>query len=96
MAKSSEQSSEQSEDNSVDISRKDIDDHEPVVDESKRENRSTRKDVEKGLPSEKSKSHVKRKASFASEFAIQSIICIFMFYYILSNLSIVRRLGQFV
>ena len=29
VAKSSEQSSEQSEDNSVDISRKDLDDHEP-------------------------------------------------------------------
>ena len=63
----SEQTSEQSEDNSVDISRKDLDDHEPVVDESMRESRSTRKDVEKGLPREKSQG--KRKASFASESA---------------------------
>ena len=70
VAKLSEQSSEQSEDNSVDISRKDLDDHEPVVDESTRESRSTRKDVEEGLPREKSKkSQGKRKASFASESA---------------------------
>ena len=50
VAKSSEQSSEQSEDNSVDISRNDLDDHEPVVDKSTRESRSTRKDVEESLP----------------------------------------------
>ena len=36
-AKSFEQSSEMTEDNSVDISRKDLDDDEPVVDESTRE-----------------------------------------------------------
>ena len=60
-------SSEQSKDNSADISRKDLDDHEPVVDESTRESRPTRKDVEEGLPREKSKkSKGKRKASFAS------------------------------
>ena len=46
VAKSSEQISlELSRDNSVDISRKDLDDHEPVVDESTRENLLTRKDV---------------------------------------------------
>ena len=43
LAKSFEQSSEQSEDNSVDISRKDLDGDEPVVDESSRESRLTRK-----------------------------------------------------
>ena len=42
VAKLFEQSSEQSKDNSADISRKDLDDHEPVVDESTRESRSTR------------------------------------------------------
>ena len=46
-----EQSSEQSEDSSVAISRKDLDDDdEPIVDESTRESRSTRKDVEKSNP----------------------------------------------
>ena len=35
LAKSFEQSSEQSEDNSVDIARKDLDDDKPVVDESR-------------------------------------------------------------
>ena len=50
VAKSSEQRSEQSEDNSVDISWNDLDDHEPVVDKSTRESRSTRKDVEESLP----------------------------------------------
>ena len=55
LAKLFEQSSEQSEDNSVDISRKDQDDDEPIVDESARESRSTRKDVEEDLPREKSK-----------------------------------------
>ena len=49
LAKSFEQSSEQSEDSSVDISRKDLDDDEPIVDESTRESRSTRKDVEDDL-----------------------------------------------
>ena len=53
LAKSLEHSSEQSEDNSVDISRKDLDGDEPVVDE--RESRSTRKNVEEDLPREKSK-----------------------------------------
>ena len=53
VAKSSEQSSAQSEDIKVDISRKDLDDHESVVDESTRKSRSTQKDVEEGLPSEK-------------------------------------------
>ena len=43
LAKSFEQSSEQSEDNSVDISRKDIDDEEPSVDESTRESRRLEK-----------------------------------------------------
>ena len=70
LAKSFEQSSEQSEDNSVDISRKDLDDDEPVVDESMRESRSTRKDVEEDLPGKKSKkSQGKRKTFFASESA---------------------------
>ena len=41
VAKSSVQGSEQSVDNSVDISRKDLDDHEPVVCESTRESWST-------------------------------------------------------
>ena len=49
LAKSFEQSSEQSEDNSVDISRKYLDDDEPVVDESTRERRSTRKRCGRGL-----------------------------------------------
>ena len=49
LAKSFEQSSEQSEDSSVDISRKDLDDDEPIVDESTTESRSTRKDVEDDL-----------------------------------------------
>ena len=53
LAKSFEHSSEQSEDNSVDISRKELDGDEPVVDE--RESRSTRKNVEEDLPREKSK-----------------------------------------
>ena len=70
VAKSCEQSLKQSEDNSVDISRKDLDDHEP---ESTRESRSTPKDVEEGLPHEKveksKKSEGKRKSSFASESA---------------------------
>ena len=52
---SSEQSSEQSEDNSVHLLRKGIDDHDPVVNESMRESRSTWKDVEEGLPCDKSK-----------------------------------------
>ena len=70
LAKSFEQSSEQSEDNSVDISRKDLANDEPVVNESTRESRSTRKDVEEDLPREKSKkSQGKRKASVASESA---------------------------
>ena len=70
MAKLSEQSSEQSEDNSVDISRKDLHDHEPNVGEITRKSRSTRKDMEDGLPGEKSKrSQGKRKASFAPESA---------------------------
>ena len=55
VAKWFEQSSEQSEDNSVDISRKDLDDDEPVVHESTRESCSTRKDVEEDLPREKEK-----------------------------------------
>ena len=55
MAKSSEQSSKQLEGNSVEISQKDLDEHEPVVDKSMRESRSTQKDVEEGLPCEKSK-----------------------------------------
>ena len=54
-AKSFEQSLDQSEDNSVHISRKDLDCDEPVVDESSRESRSTRKNVEEDLPREKSK-----------------------------------------
>ena len=67
-AKSFEQSSKQSEDNSVDISQKDLDDDEPVVDKSMRESRSTQTDVQEGLPHEKSKrSQGKRKTSFASE-----------------------------
>jgi len=53
LAKSFEHNSEQSEDKSVDISRKDLDGDEPVVDE--RESRSTRKNVEEDLPREKSK-----------------------------------------
>ena len=70
VAKSSEQSSEQPEDNNADIPRKNLDDHEPVFDDSTRESCSTRKDVEEGLPREKSKkSQGKRKASFASESA---------------------------
>ena len=70
MAKSSEQSSEHSENNSVYISRKDLDDHKPVVDERTRESCSTRKDLEEGLAREKSKmSQGKRKAFFASESA---------------------------
>ena len=68
LAKSFEQSLEQSEEDSVDISRKDRDEDEPVVDESTREIRSTRKDVDEDFPREKSKkSQGKRKASFASE-----------------------------
>ena len=59
----SEQRSEPSEDNSVDISRKDLDGDEPVVDNSSMESCSTRKNVEEDLPSEK-KSRGKRKASF--------------------------------
>ena len=50
LAKSFDQSSEQSEDSSVDISRKDLDDDEPIVDESTRESHSTRKDAEEDLP----------------------------------------------
>ena len=57
VAKSSEQSSEQSEDNSIEISRKDLGHHEPVVDKSKRESRSTRKDVEEGWTCENQRSH---------------------------------------
>ena len=45
VAQLSEKNSEQLEERTVDISRKDLDDHEPVVDESTRESRSTRKDV---------------------------------------------------
>lgn len=72
VAKLFEQSSKQSEDNSVDISKKDIDDHELVVDESTIESRSTRKDMEEGLPREKSKnSQGKRKASFATALCDQ-------------------------
>ena len=55
LAKSFEQSSEQSEDNSVKISRKGLDGDEPVVDESSREGRSTRVNVEEDLPRKKSK-----------------------------------------
>ena len=70
LAKSFEQSSEQLEDNSVDISRKHLDDDEPVVDKSTRESHSTRKDVEEDLSRAKSKkSQGKSKASFASELA---------------------------
>ena len=61
LAKSFEKSSEQSEDNSVDISRKDLDGHEPLVDESSRESRWTRKNVEEDLPREKSKTHAQGK-----------------------------------
>ena len=57
LAKSFEQSSEQSEDNSVDTSRKYPDDDEPVVDKSTRESRSTRKDVDEDLPRENQRSH---------------------------------------
>ena len=53
LAKSFEQSSEQSEDNSVDILRKDVDDDESIVDKSTRERHSTWKDVEEDLPHEK-------------------------------------------
>ena len=60
LSKSFEQNSEQSEDNSVDISRKYLDDDEPVVDESTRESRTTPKDVEEDLPREKSKRSVLR------------------------------------
>ena len=53
LTKSFQQSSEQ-----------DLDDQEPVVDESTRERRSIRKDVEEDLPREKSKkSQGERKAS---------------------------------
>ena len=70
VAKSSEQSLKQLKDNSIDILKKDIDDHEPVVDESTMESRSTRKDMEQGLPREKSKkSQGKQKAFFASDSA---------------------------
>ena len=63
-----EQSSQQSEDNSVNISQKDLDDDEPVVDESERESHTTLKDVEENLLREKSKkSQGKRKAYFTSE-----------------------------
>ena len=41
LSKSFKHSSEQSKDKSVDISRKDLDDDEPVVDESTGESRST-------------------------------------------------------
>ena len=50
LAKSFEESSKQSRNKCVDISRNDLDDdYEQVVDESTRENRSTRKDVEENL-----------------------------------------------
>ena len=63
LAKSFEKSSEQSEDNSVDISRKDLGGHEPLVDESSRESRWTRKNVEEDLTREKSnKSQPKTQA----------------------------------
>ena len=52
LAKSFELSSEQSEDHSVDISRKDLNDDEPIVDKSTEESRSIRKDVEEDLPCE--------------------------------------------
>ena len=58
LAKSFEESSKQSRNKCFDISRNDLDDDddEQVVDESTRESRSTRKDVEENLPREKSKS----------------------------------------
>ena len=52
LAKSFELSLEQSEDNSVDISRKDLNDDEPIVDKSTGESRSIWKDVEEDLPCE--------------------------------------------
>ena len=71
VAKSSEQSSEQSEDNSGDISRKDLDDHEPGS--CRREHDGKPLDSERcgrGLATESpKKSQEKRKASFPSESA---------------------------
>ena len=69
-AKSFEQGSEQSEGNSVDISRKDLGDAERGVDKSARESRRLGKMWKRTLPCEKSKkSQGKRKASFAPESA---------------------------
>ena len=59
LAKSFEHSSEQSEDNSVDISRKELDGDRRVVDE--RESRSTRKNVEEDLPRENERSRNQRR-----------------------------------
>ena len=56
LPKSFGKSWEKSEDNNDDIPRKDLhDDDEPIVDESMKEGRSTPKDVEEGLPRDKSK-----------------------------------------
>ena len=72
VAKSSEQSLKQSEDNGVDISKKDIDDHEPVVNKSTVESHSTWRDMEEGSPGEKSKkSQGKRKAFFTTALCDQ-------------------------
>ena len=77
LAKSFEKSSEQSEDNSVDISRKDLGGHEPLVDESSRESRWTRKNVEEDLTREKSnKSQPKTQAQGKLNLPPFSIIAI--------------------
>lgn len=59
---------------STSFSWKDLDNDEPVVNESTEECHSTQKDVEENLPQEKSKkSQGKRKASFASEPATKKL-----------------------
>ena len=77
LTKSIEQSLEQSEDNGVDILRKDLDGDEPVVEESLRESRSTRKNMEEDLPHEKvaTKDTSTRKIEFAAKiFCLSAIL----------------------
>ena len=76
LTKSIEQSSEQSDDNGVDILRKDLDGDEPVVEESLRESRSTRKNMEEDLPHEKSqKSQPKTQAQGKLNLPLKYFAC---------------------
>ena len=69
VAKSSEQSSEQSENNCVYISRKDLDDHKPVDDENTKERALDSKNVEEGMPDLKNQVRHRENLSFPSAFA---------------------------